>query len=58
MADQFVRVPGVTELYDVVRGGRTVGMVWLHRGVWHAALISMANPTISEPSRELAAAKL
>lgn len=58
MSDQFLRVEGVTEMYDVVRGRDMVGLVWRQGDVWHAATSSMANPTITEASREQAAAKL
>lgn len=56
--DKFIRVDGLTELYDVVRDREIVGLVWRHGAIWHASAFSMANPAISEASREAAAARL
>jgi hypothetical protein len=55
---EFFRVDGQTDLYDVVRDTRTIGIVWRRGAVWHASVESMADTKIAEQTREAAAAKL
>jgi hypothetical protein len=56
--DMFLRVDGVTEMYDVLRAGTSVGIVWKIGDEWLADRSSMATPSIRATTREDAAAKL
>jgi len=55
---QHLRVVGSTELYDVVRDGETLGIVWQIAGVWYADQYSMTAPEIRGGSRDEVTAKL
>jgi hypothetical protein len=56
--DVFFPVHGCTMLFDVVRSGKIVGIVWQHGDAWFADQISMANSIIREATRSAAASKL
>jgi hypothetical protein len=54
----FLPIDGVTEMYDVLRAGTSVGIVWKIGGEWLADRTSMSTPSIRATTREDAAAKL
>lgn len=54
----FLKIEGVTEMYEAVHQGEIIGLVWRNKEIWHASVNSMANPTITENSKENAASKL
>jgi len=54
----FIRLDGVTPIYDVVRGDEVIGMVWQVADTWYADRCSMSNPSISGSGREEVAAQL
>lgn len=54
----FLKIEGVTEMYDAVHKGEIIGIVWRNKEIWHASVNSMANPNITENSKESAASKL
>ena len=56
--DVFLPVHGCTMLFDVVRSGEIVGIVWQQGDAWLADPTSMANPSIREATRSAAASKL
>lgn len=55
---KYLKVDGPTEIYDVVRDGKMVGIVWQRAGVWYADRYSMLDPGISGANRDEAAVKL
>lgn len=56
--DTFLPIDGATEMYDVVRNGEVIGLVWKQSTEWFADATSMAAPSIRERTREEAASKL
>jgi hypothetical protein len=59
MADEtFLPIDGATVMYDVIRNGVVIGLVWKQGAEWFADATNMAAPSIRERSREEAASKL
>ena len=55
---QFMPISGETEIFDVVRDGAVVGLVWSRGEQWFADRFSMAAPKFSGSSRDEVAAFL
>lgn len=56
--EKYLRLDGVTVMFDVQRGGQSIGIVWKDRDRWFADPRSMSAPQICETTREAAAEKL
>jgi hypothetical protein len=56
--EKYLRLDGLTVMFDVQRGGQSIGIVWEDKGQWYADPQSMAAPQICETTREAAADKL
>lgn len=54
----FLRVDGVTEMFDVVMAGESIGNVWQNAGQWYADEWSMSAPAICAATKEEAAQQL
>lgn len=57
-ATQFIRIEGQTEIYDVIRDGAVLGIVWRSGGRWFADRVNMADPAISGLTRDEVVARL
>jgi hypothetical protein len=55
---QYLRIEGETEIYDVVRDGKMLGLVWQRAGAWYADRYSMLGPEICGATRDEVAVKL
>ncbi|WP_332756809.1 hypothetical protein [Sphingomonas sp. LB2R24] len=56
--EKYLRLDGLTVMFDVQRGGQSIGIVWEDKGRWYADPQSMGSPQICEATREAAAEKL
>lgn len=57
-SETFLPIEGATLMFDVVRNGEVIGLVWTDGEAWLADPSNMAAPAIREQTREAAAAKL
>lgn len=55
---EYVPVSSAGTVFDVVSDGSTIGMVWIKGDRWHASIVSRADLSICESSREQAAYQL
>ena len=56
--EKYLRLDGLTVMYDVQRGGHSIGIVWEDKERWYADPYSMGSPKICEATRKAAAERL